>query len=97
MAINPRARSCQSARSTEARWTGAAAALAVLDIGNRENEEGRTKRETETMTAFERWKKGWEPHGSNFKNFQWHRADMMNISGIFLISQSCGCMDPINP
>uniref|UniRef100_A0A0E0DM88 Uncharacterized protein n=1 Tax=Oryza meridionalis TaxID=40149 RepID=A0A0E0DM88_9ORYZ len=49
-----------SACSTEARWTGAAAALAVLDVGNREKEEGRRKRETEMGTAFERrWKKGW--------------------------------------
>lgn len=38
-----------------------------------------------------------EWHGSNFRNSQWHRADNVNSSGIFLICHIYSGMDEINP
>jgi hypothetical protein len=38
-----------------------------------------------------------EWHGSNFPKFEWHSADIVKCSVIFLIWYICSGMDPINP
>ncbi len=76
----------------------AAAVLAVLNAGRaRPPEEVRTKREMETETAFERRRK-WDGSGMVLilEIFSGIEPIIMNINGIFLISQSCSGMDPIN-